>query len=387
MSAEIARPEAETTIVNERRKGTPADSAAIVARTLPPSVYHDARLLAVEKQEIFEKEWLCIGRTDQFTKPGQYVTLEIADEPLIVLCDDNLCIRAFSNVCRHRGAILAKGQGQISRLVCPYHAWTYHTDGTLMHAPFMEQSSGFDQQACRLPEFPVETWQGFVFVTLNTTPEPLAPRLAGLAELVAPYGFERFHSAYEEKEVWQVNWKCMTENAIESYHVFKAHRDSIEKIRPTKDQEFVPCGDAYHVHITNAAKDVPAPETPYADELSKKQRQQSLIAVVYPSSVLILTPTVATWFTVQPKSTDQSETRYGMSLPHAIEGEAAKEKVWHQMKAFGDQINGEDRPVVEGVHSGTRSRFLSQSAMSHLEQPVFEFHQYLRARLGNHLPN
>ncbi|MDH3263289.1 MAG: Rieske (2Fe-2S) protein, partial [Paracoccaceae bacterium] len=107
------------------------------ARAMPKSVYTSSEFVALEEEHIFAKEWLCAGRAEALPNPGDYLTMKIAGEPVIVLRDGGGKLRAMSNVCRHRMSTLLEGRGNTRSIVCPYHAWTYNLDGTLRGAPAM----------------------------------------------------------------------------------------------------------------------------------------------------------------------------------------------------------------------------------------------------------
>ncbi|HMQ58871.1 MAG TPA: Rieske (2Fe-2S) protein, partial [Rhizobiaceae bacterium] len=113
------------------------------AVAMPKSVYTSPEFLTLEQEHIFSREWLCAGRAETLKKPGDYLTMEIAGEPVIVLRDNDGKLRAMSNVCRHRMSTLLAGRGHVRAITCPYHAWTYNLDGTLRGAPAMTLNEGF----------------------------------------------------------------------------------------------------------------------------------------------------------------------------------------------------------------------------------------------------
>ena len=150
-----------------------------LAEATPPQVYTSPEFLELELDEIFNREWFCVGREDEFENPGDYRATTIGRDPVIVLRDREGTLRAMSNICRHRMSTLLKGAGNIKgRISCPYHAWTYNLDGQLIGAAYMRDN--FDKRAVCLPQFQVEVWQGWVYVCLDPDAAPLSPRLAGL---------------------------------------------------------------------------------------------------------------------------------------------------------------------------------------------------------------
>ena len=113
------------------------------AHAMPKSVYTSPEFLALEERHIFARDWLCAGRAESLPNPGDYLTMEITGEPVIVLRDRDGELRAMSNVCRHRMSTLLQGRGHVRSIVCPYHAWTYNLDGTLRGAPAMAANEAF----------------------------------------------------------------------------------------------------------------------------------------------------------------------------------------------------------------------------------------------------
>jgi len=137
------------------------------ARSMPPTYYTSADFLALEEEHIFHKEWICVGHTGEIPNPGDYYVTELVGEPLIVTHSHDGQIRVLSNVCRHRGNLLAEESGNRKNFICAYHAWVYNSEGHLQNAPMMDRVEGFDKSACRLPSFATEIWEGFIYVNLD----------------------------------------------------------------------------------------------------------------------------------------------------------------------------------------------------------------------------
>ena len=144
------------------------------ARQVPGYIYTSPEVFELEKQEIFLKDWLCVGRVEEIGMPGDYLTFRLAGEPLVVARDEQGDINAFANVCRHRGVEVAQGQGNLKEFSCPYHGWTYNLKGELLGAPFIKGVEGFDPKSCRLKPVKVDTWGGFLFVNFDTECESLS---------------------------------------------------------------------------------------------------------------------------------------------------------------------------------------------------------------------
>jgi len=152
------------------------------AHTLPARFYLEPEVFEREKEAIFYRHWHYAGHLSQLEKAGDYVTLRIADESIFVMRGEDGTLRGFYNVCRHRAHELLQGSGCVESLLCPYHAWTYRSDGSLRHARFAEKVPGFDHDAFCLPQVRVETFCGFVFINLDHDAEPLAAVTGGVEE-------------------------------------------------------------------------------------------------------------------------------------------------------------------------------------------------------------
>ncbi len=190
------------------------------ARTLPWSWYSDPEVLRREQERIFRRAWQYVGHAGRAEKPGERFAAWAGDVPvLVVRADDGL--RAFLNVCRHRGSLLVEGHGSQATIQCPYHAWTYGLDGALRSAPRSEREAGFDSSELSLLPLRLEAWGPFLFVNPDESAPPLAATLGGLPDLVSVDGLV-FHSRDEHELA--ANWKIACENYLECYHCPVAHR-------------------------------------------------------------------------------------------------------------------------------------------------------------------
>src|SRR5918995_1382083 len=173
-------------------------------RTLPFDWYSDPDVLRLERERIFRHAWQYAGRTDQIADPGSFFTCDAGGVPIVVVRDKDGLLRAFLNVCRHRGSLVCEGEGKRETLQCPYHAWTYGLDGSLRAAPRSDRESGFDKADLGLVPVSVETWGPFVFVNPDAEAVPLAEILGDLPDLLAGAGLDldslrflrRSHSQY-----------------------------------------------------------------------------------------------------------------------------------------------------------------------------------------------
>src|SRR3989442_12262019 len=164
------------------------------ASTTPAPWYVDARIAELEARTVFSKTWQMVGRVEQVEKSGQFVTANVAGEPVVVVRGNDGVLRAFFNVCRHHAAaVVTEPCGQASMLQCPYHGWRYGLDGSLKGMPEFEGVQNFDRAQNGLVPVRVETWECFVFVNLDEHATPLPDFLGGLVRRVAPLEVSKLH--------------------------------------------------------------------------------------------------------------------------------------------------------------------------------------------------
>jgi glycine betaine catabolism A len=189
------------------------------ARLLPPRVFHDPAILDFEQLNWFGTDWICVGRAEEAANRGEYFLATVAGESVMVVRGADAELRAFHNVCRHRGStILEESCGKVVRIQCPYHAWTYDLEGQLQRAKHTEDLIDFEPAENSLVPVRCETWQGFVFLSLDPAARALVQILDDL-----PGHFERFDFASlrrAKRITYEVNanWKAIAENYSECYH-------------------------------------------------------------------------------------------------------------------------------------------------------------------------
>jgi choline monooxygenase len=194
------------------------------ARTIPSAWYVEPRFHDADREWIFARTWQGMAHAAQVAAPGQYVTENIAGEPVIIVRGKDGVLRAFYNVCRHRGGPLAlEPEGCANALQCRYHGWTYLLDGSLRGVPAMDHTELFDKKDFGLRPVQVQEWQGLVFVNLDPGAPPLADFMAGIADQIAPTRLERLRFVRRVDYSVACNWKVYVDNYLEGYHVPYVH--------------------------------------------------------------------------------------------------------------------------------------------------------------------
>lgn len=197
----------------------------------PGQIYSSEEVLELEKQNIFMKEWLCVARSEEVENPGDYFATRIVGEPVLLARNQAGNVKAFANVCLHRGVEVASGSGNVKHFTCPYHAWTYDLDGNLASASFMRESQDFDPKSCRLKELHVGLWAGWIFINLSEKPPPLSESLSDFAGDVDLLKMGDLRLGSKITLDLPTNWKFVVENLMDVYHVRTLHYNSFGKHR------------------------------------------------------------------------------------------------------------------------------------------------------------
>ena len=190
------------------------------AMTLPQRYYTDPVCFQREMEAIHFDMWLCAGRSSQIPDAGDYFLRQFANASVIITRDDQGNIRAFHNVCRHRGTMLCQqDEGKFAgRIQCQYHAWTYKLDGTLAIAPHMEKVQGFSEADYPLNAIATADWDGHIFINLSTRPIPFQQHLAGLDKKFAPWRMAELQMVERRVYHLKANWKLIIQNYSECLH-------------------------------------------------------------------------------------------------------------------------------------------------------------------------
>ena len=352
------------------------------AQAMPKSVYTSPAFAELESRHIFAAEWLCAGRAEALPNPGDYLTMEIAGEPVIILRDRDGALRGLSNVCRHRMSTLLQGRGTVRSIVCSYHAWTYNLDGSLRGAPAMARNEGFCRDQIRLPAIRVENWRGWIMVTLNPDAPPPAETLAGVDRLVGYLPMETYSEVFREEFDWDTNWKVLAENFMESYHLPVCHEATIGG---TCDLNLMTCpeGDAafnHHWIVKNDSLPLSLAH-PSNTALQGDERRITWLLAIYPSLLITLTPGYFWYLSLTPKGPGRVHVLFGggMSADWIADPEAPAHLA--QLKTLLDEVNLEDKGCVERVYRGLCAGLSAPGALSHLERPNYDFARWIASRM------
>lgn len=352
------------------------------ARAMPTEVYTSQDFLQAELQQVFSKEWFCVGRASTLAEPGDYLTCDLAGQPIVVLRDRDGALRAMSNVCRHRMSTLLEGRGRTRAIVCPYHAWTYNLDGSLRGAPAMAQNEAFCKEAYQLPQVRCEEWLGWVFISLDPEATPVADRLAALEGMIAGYDMARYTEAFHEEHVWDTNWKVLAENFMESYHLPVCHAGTIGGLSKLDEMICPPGHEAFNYHTILKDETLRiAMAHPSNTRLQGDARRTTFLVAIYPSLMITLTPGYFWYLSLHPKGPEQVHIRFGGGMSDDYAEDADAQDNFKALKTLLDDVNVEDRGCTEKVYRGLCSDAATPGHLSHLERPNYDFAQYLMSRI------
>lgn len=354
------------------------------AHAMPKSVYTSPEFLRLEQERIFAREWVCAGRASRLAEPGDYLTLEIAGEPVLVLRDRDGALRAMSNVCRHRMSQLLEGEGRVRSIVCPYHAWTYNLDGSLRGAPGMGLNRDFCREDVRLPAVRCEEWKGWILLTLNPDATPVAERLAALEPMIGSLGMETYVERFTERFTWGTNWKVLAENFMESYHLPACHAGTIGGASKLEEMDCPPGLPHFNYHSILKNDSIPlALAHPSNATITGDDRRRTWLVAIYPSLLITLTPGYFWYLSLAPKSPGEVDVLFGGGLSPDWANDPDAPAHFAAVKALLDDVNVEDKGCVERVWRGLVSREGVPGPLSHLERPNWDFANWLLERVSD----
>jgi choline monooxygenase len=197
------------------------------ARTIPAPWYVDPRVMQLERHTVFNRSWQMVGRAEQVREPGQYITWELAGEPILIVRGSDQSLRGFFNVCRHHAAaVMTDPEGRADTFRCPYHGWTYTLEGTLKGTPDFAGVCGFDRAANGLVPVEAALWENWVFVKLERNGPSLEEFLStDLVVQMRRLGLGNLRWMERRRYTLECNWKVFVDNYLDGgYHVPHLHR-------------------------------------------------------------------------------------------------------------------------------------------------------------------
>lgn len=366
---------------------TLTEPAPRLASALEPRYYRDPEIAELEQERIFARSWQLVAHVAQLPNAGDYLTGTAGSQPVLVLRDEHGELRAFRNVCRHRGSRLLSGSGQCGKAIrCRYHGWTYRTDGELIGVPEGRSIGGLDKSTLGLFPARVETLCGLVFVNLDAHAQPLAEQVAGLPERLERYGIERLDPCGEWHNTQPANWKIVIDNYNEGYHVPIAHPGLMRLLdykrydvevhdgwvwfeAPMRDK---PSGNPMERAYQRLVSPMPG--------LGEDDRRVWRYAMIYPNTTIDLYPDqVVTWRIDPDGPLRARDVAFGYRHPSAGLRTRLAQLANNRLNTL---VSKEDNDLVANVQAGLETRGLELGPLSHREAAIAWFADRIRADLG-----
>ena len=368
--------------------------------TLPRGAYLDAAAFDTECAKIFRREWFCAGRSVELTAPGDFRLHQLARENVIVTRGRGGQLRAYYNVCRHRGTELVSAadpdaaaeircQGRFpGGIRCPYHGWTYELDGALRAAPWLDEQLGECKSQLALHPVGIEEWGGFYFLNLDFHRHDGAQKLAGqlgpIPERIQRYGLEELRVGHSISYDVGANWKVILENYNECYHCGPVHPELCDVVPAFRVQggagldwdHGIPHrsgADTYSMTGTSKRASFP--------RLNEDERINHKGELVYPNLMLSLAREHAAAFRLWPQGPERTlVTCEFLFHPHEI---AKKDFDSDDVVKFWDITNRQDWDICERVQRGMHSQVFEHGYYAPMEDMSLDIRRYVAERLGN----
>lgn len=351
------------------------------ASQLPGELYCSEQVAQLEKDRIFLRTWLCVGREEQIPNSGDYFTHSIAGEPFVVSRDGEGNVGAFLNMCLHRGVPVASDCGNARGFNCPYHAWNYDIKGNLRAAPYMGKSTMTSTKGYRLRPIHLRQWRGWIFINFDEHP-------LSFDEFIGPYERELWWFRTEQcksakKVVLEIdcNWKLLVENLIDIYHVPVIHKASfggfLKTDRNAIEFKLLPRGGWIYEQEARPHSKTGEPLFPTLPWLEGMSASTSIKAGIFPNLNLSLRSDSVRMWQVWPVAVGKTEIHLYSLFPHAVFEQPGFQENYDEYKEFIVRaIADEDGPMVVELQKAVASRFYRPGQMSHMEGAVHHLMNY-----------
>jgi choline monooxygenase len=345
------------------------------ASTIPASWYTNENFYELELKTVFSHSWQLAARSDQVRQPGQYVTNDIAGEPVVIVRGNDSILRAFFNVCRHHAAaVMTEPQGQAAQLRCPYHGWTYSLEGELKGTPDFSGVCNFDRATNGLVPLNLAEWENWIFVNLNQSTQFIDFLGADLVQQIVPLQLNKLHWFERRHYSFDCNWKVFVDNYLDGgYHVPYLHKglDSVlDYSNYTIENGRRHCLQSSPI-VTEGAE---------AQTGAVRKGDRALYYWIYPNFMINWYDGVMDTNLVVPRGVDQTEVIFDFYFPDVVSEQARRENL--ASVAVGQRIQDEDVAICKSVQRGLNSRAYNAGRLSvRREAGEHLFHRLLHAEV------
>jgi phenylpropionate dioxygenase-like ring-hydroxylating dioxygenase large terminal subunit len=339
------------------------------SNTIPSTWYSEQSVYLFELENLFSSVWQCVGHVKRLEKNGDYFLFNYLDNPLIIIKGNDGKIRAFYNVCQHRGGPLALEDGNVKLLQCKYHGWTYQLDGYLKKAPKFNQMETNLADICLKP-VNIDIWEGLIFIALDEAPVKLSDMMNGINKRIAPVDINTLNFYRRIEYNLNCNWKVYIDNYLEGYHLPFVH-PGLSKVLETKEYE-TELSEYYSLQVSPLKED------------NIYGKGSAFYYFIFPNIMLNILPGRLQTNLVLPTSRNSSRIIFDYYYENI--NDDSKIKSIENDIAFSDEVQKEDIFICEKVQSGLESKGYNQGRFSTTEeQGVYHFQSLLKEYYGRYL--
>jgi Rieske 2Fe-2S family protein len=352
--------------------------------TLPGIAYTSPEVFAWERQNFFERTWVCLGRSDALMEPNSRRVMQIGNESVLLTRDELGVLRGFFNVCRHRGHELLPigGAAEGPIIQCPYHGWQYRQDGRLKSAPRLGYRPGFEPAEHGLVAVRVDEWQGWAFANVSGDAPPLREHVGNLDRILAPWHAVDMVETSRMDYVVNANWKLVHENFQECYHCSEIHPELCRVSPPTSGLNMDATGmwiggwmdlmpEAVTMSLTGQGN------APLLPDLDAEQRRRVFYFALFPNLLLSPHPDYLLTHRIDAISPTQSRVECRTLFPRVV----AEQERFDDSYAtdFWDLTNRQDWAAIESIQRSTASRGFTPGPITEPEESVYQFFNMIAA--------
>jgi glycine betaine catabolism A len=368
--------------------------------TLPTRWYRSEEVFRAEKERIFWREWMCVGREEELSEAGAYRVIDVLGESILLVRNREGLLRGFYNVCRHRGARLCRAGDsgtQAGRpvsitgvtggrgIVCPYHHWTYDLDGRLVAAPHVRGLTASDKEALSLYPVGVDTWGGFMFVNLTPAGAPsLGAQVATVAKRTQNYPLKDLRIGHTIQYQVAANWKAICENYNECYHCGPVHPELCAVVPAFRESGGADLDwmrgiphrtGAYTFTASGTTSRRPFPGLS-ADEQERHKGELS-----YPNLAMSLACDHVAAFILHPRSAERTD----ITCHFLFEQHELAQPGFNPADAvdFWDVVNRQDWSICESVQQGMSARVHQFGYYAPMEDWALDIRRYVKDKVGS----
>ncbi|MGH1492640.1 MAG: aromatic ring-hydroxylating oxygenase subunit alpha [Acidimicrobiales bacterium] len=353
------------------------------ASALPAQCYTDEMFFAEEQRRVFGTSWVCVGLPSEVTV-GTLIVRQVGGRSIIITRNANGDLRAFHNTCSHRGTELAQGDCSVGNTIrCPYHRWGYNLDGDLIASPRFAEAgvADFDPADFGLRQVQVDTWGCLLFVCLDNTTTPLADWLGDLPERMSGYALEHWVERERRSIDIAANWKLISENFQEYYHLAWIHPELVKVSRVDDHYRYqgpgMYCGQTTTPVSAGDRNDWLA--MPPAAGLSPSDEQSGRFVTLFPNVLLSVLPNHIALMILHPISPGQTREDLIFLLPPT--STEVTEEAFAVTRDFWVDVNNEDIDIVSRGQRGLSSGGYTPGRLSpRFEEPLHRFHNMVADR-------